>query len=63
MIQTDAQRSPERDDGPEVYDVGCLGRLSSFSETGDGRFLIALTGLIRFRVRAELGRPAGLSPI
>ena len=52
MIQPDSA-APERDDGPELYDVGCLGRLSSFSETGDGRYLVALSGLIRFRVRSE----------
>ena len=52
MIQPD-MAAPEREEGPKLYDIGCLGRLSSFSETGDGRYLIALTGLIRFRVRAE----------
>ena len=34
--------------------VGCLGRISSFSETGDGRMIISLTGVCRFRVEAEL---------
>jgi len=40
--------------GPAIYRVGCLGRLSSFAETEDGRFLITLTGMIRFRVLEEL---------
>ena len=40
--------------GPGLYRVGCLGRLSSFSETDDGRLLITLTGLVRFTVAAEL---------
>ena len=39
-----------------VYPVGCAGRIVSFSETDDGRYLIALSGLIRFRVGAELPR-------
>jgi Lon protease-like protein len=39
---------------PGVYRVGCLGRVSSFSETDDGRLLITLTGLARFRVEAEV---------
>ncbi len=52
MIQSDAS-APEREDGPALFGVGCLGRLSSFSETGDGRYLIALTGLVRFYVRME----------
>jgi hypothetical protein len=36
-----------------LYSVGCLGRISSFAETGDGRYLIAVTGLCRFRVAGE----------
>ncbi|HEX3575656.1 MAG TPA: LON peptidase substrate-binding domain-containing protein [Rhodopila sp.] len=40
--------------GDGLYRVGCLGRLSSFSETDDGRLLITLTGLIRFTVATEL---------
>ena len=39
---------------PELFATGGLGRITSFSETGDGRFLIALTGLIRFRLVTEL---------
>ncbi len=39
---------------PPLYSIGCLGRLTSWSETGDGRLLITLTGLIRFRIDAEL---------
>jgi uncharacterized protein len=54
MIQPDAN-APTSDAGEGLYRVGCLGRLSSFSETDDGRLLVTLTGLIRFTVRAELG--------
>lgn len=42
------------DDRPELYQVGCLARLVSFRETSDGRYLIALDGLCRFRVAMEL---------
>ncbi len=45
---------PEHEAGEGLYRTGCLGRLTSFEETGDGRYLIALSGLIRFRVEAEL---------
>jgi Lon protease-like protein len=38
----------------QVFRIGCLGRISSFSETEDGRLLITLTGLIRFRIAEEL---------
>jgi uncharacterized protein len=39
---------------PTVYPTGCAGLVSSFAETEDGRFLISLTGLCRFRIREEL---------
>jgi Lon protease-like protein len=38
----------------KVYETGCAGRITAFSETGDGRFLITLTGMIRFDVTREL---------
>jgi Lon protease-like protein len=53
MIQPDPTL-PETDTGPALFRVGCLGRLSSFSETDDGRYLITLTGLIRFAITAEV---------
>lgn len=37
-----------------VYRVGCVGRIISFSETDDGRYLITLKGLLRFRIAREL---------
>ncbi|MEN0075194.1 MAG: LON peptidase substrate-binding domain-containing protein [Paracraurococcus sp.] len=40
--------------GPGLYRIGCLGRLTSFAETDDGRLLITLSGVIRFRAVAEL---------
>jgi Lon protease-like protein len=58
MIQPD-DHAPAVADEPGLYRVGCLGRLSSFSETDDGRLLITLTGLIRFTVAAELGTRHG----
>jgi len=51
MVQTVSGGSKER---PHLASVGCLGRLTSFSETGDGRYLITLTGLARFRIDREL---------
>jgi len=53
MIQPDPN-AQESDRGPGVYRVGCLGRLSSFSETDEGHYLITLTGLARFSVVEEL---------
>lgn len=42
------------DHNPKVYPTGCAGRITSFSETEDGRFLITLTGTSRFRIKEEL---------
>ena len=42
-----------RKTGRSLYDVGCAGRIVTFSETDDGRYLIALAGVSRFQVREE----------
>ncbi|CDX41561.1 Peptidase S16 lon domain protein [Mesorhizobium sp. ORS 3359] len=48
-----------RDDGePELCSVGCAGRIISLAETGDGRYLISLQGVCRFRIVQELGAKA-----
>jgi Lon protease-like protein len=39
---------------PRLCDVGCVGRLTQFSETGDGRYLVTLSGVSRFRVLEEV---------
>lgn len=39
---------------PEVYQVGCLGKIVSFNETPDKRFVISLSGIIRFKIKKEL---------
>lgn len=58
MIQPDATRPPGQT-GPALYRVGCLGRLTSFAETEDGRYLITLSGVCRFSVLEELGMQRG----
>ena len=42
------------DNIPELYDVGCLGKITSFRETEDGRYLIELKGIIRFKKDKEI---------
>ena len=37
-----------------LYDIGCLGKITSFKETEDGRYLIELKGIIRFKIIKEL---------
>lgn len=39
---------------PQLEKVGCLGRLTQYAETGDGRLMVGLTGVTRFRVVEEL---------
>lgn len=38
----------------EIYQVGCAGKITEFHETPDGRFLITLNGISRFRIAEEL---------
>jgi hypothetical protein len=44
---------------PPIYDSGCAGRISQFAETEDGRILLTLTGVCRFRVEEEVDRARG----
>ena len=39
---------------PELYQIGCMGKITSFKETEDGRYLIDLKGIIRFRIMEEI---------
>jgi uncharacterized protein len=52
MIQPDPEVSGSAN--PKLYRVGCAGRVTQYAETGDGRYLISLTGITRFRVESEL---------
>jgi Lon protease-like protein len=44
---------PEEEDIPALCDVGCLGRITAFQETGDGQLMINLAGICRFRIVEE----------
>ena len=48
MIQTKQSNNPKK---PEVFSVGCLGKIDTHTKTGDGRYLINLKGLIRFSAK------------
>ena len=39
---------------PELHNIGCLGKITSFKETNDNRYLIDLKGLIRFKISKEI---------
>ena len=52
MIQP--KNSPNNKIIPELYEIGCLGKIISFRETEDGRYLIELKGVVRFKSVKEL---------
>lgn len=54
MVQPRLDGAMRPDGEPELCEVGCLGRLTSLAETGDGRYLISLQGVCRFRIAAPL---------
>jgi uncharacterized protein len=53
MIQPDLAHSAS-EDKPKLFGVGCVGRITQFAESGDGRYILELTGVARFKVVEEL---------
>lgn len=53
MVQPDPSH-PGSEDHPNLYKIGCVGRITQIAETGDGRYLMQLTGISRFRIEEEL---------
>jgi Lon protease-like protein len=53
MIQPDPAHNGGSDK-PRLFSVGCAGRITQLAETGDGRYLIELTGVARFQIAEEL---------
>jgi Lon protease-like protein len=60
MIQPDTahQGPPGSEPQPHLFRVGCAGRITQLAESGDGRYLIQLTGVARFRITEELVVPS-----
>ena len=54
MIQPDIAHSPKNSDKPALFRVGCVGRITQLAESGDGRYILELTGVARFKVVEEL---------
>jgi uncharacterized protein len=58
MIQPDPSHSgpahPGSEDKPTLFKIGCVGRITQLAESGDGRYLLQLTGIARFKVEEEL---------
>jgi uncharacterized protein len=53
MIQPDVTHSPN-EQKPVLFRVGCVGRITQLAESGDGRYILELTGISRFRVVEEI---------
>jgi uncharacterized protein len=53
MIQPDVTHSPD-EERPVLFQIGCVGRITQLAETGDGRYILELTGVSRFKVVEEM---------
>jgi Lon protease-like protein len=53
MIQPDVAHS-QSEEKPTLFRVGCVGRITQLAESGDGRYILELTGIARFRVIEEM---------
>ena len=51
MIQP---KKTETNNAPDLYDIGCVGKIISYNETEDGRYLIVLNGVTRFNIVEEI---------
>ena len=54
MIQPDPVHAGPDQSKPYLFRIGCVGRITQLAESGDGRYLIQLTGVARFRIEEEL---------
>ena len=54
MIQPKTTSDKSNNYTPQLHEIGCMGKITSFRETEDGRFLIELKGIIRFKVKKEI---------
>ncbi|WP_298254665.1 LON peptidase substrate-binding domain-containing protein [Bradyrhizobium sp.] len=52
MIQPDVAHSPD-EARPKLFHVGCVGRITQLAESGDGRYVLELTGISRFKIVEE----------
>ena len=48
------QPKESNQNSPSLYNIGCAGKITSFNETDDGRYLIVITGISRFKISQEI---------
>ncbi len=57
MIQPLGEPTPQQEItalDPELYEIGCVGRITAFQESGDGGYLVNLSGICRFRISSKV---------
>ena len=54
MIQPKNLKETIKDYAPQLHEIGCMGKITSFKETDDSRFIIELKGIIRFKIVNEI---------
>jgi len=54
MIQPKNLKETTKNDTPQLHEIGCMGKIISFKETDDSRFIIELKGIIRFKIESEI---------
>ena len=54
MVQPKITKNIDSSIIPDLHTIGCLGKITSFKETDDGRYLIDLKGVIRFEIKKEI---------
>ena len=60
MIQPKNLKNQENQN-PELHEVGCMGKITSFRETEDNRYLIELKGIIRFQIIKEVNNKKNIA--
>ncbi len=59
MVQPNEAEAEQNEKEPDTYSTGCTGRVTHFEETDDGRFVLSLRGVCRFRVVEEIPTTRG----
>ena len=54
IIQPKVSKNNFYEEKPQLHEIGCMGKITSFRETEDGRYLIELRGIIRFKIKNEI---------
>tara|TARA_B100001121_G_scaffold125530_1_gene110001 strand:+ start:346 stop:987 length:642 start_codon:yes stop_codon:yes gene_type:complete len=54
MVQPKSSINNNLSQSPDLHKIGCLGKISTFKDTDDGRYLIELKGIIRFEIKKEI---------